>query len=169
MTDKNKIDNLLSSAGQGELEKIIALLESGLDINSVNDIGYTALMSAARSYRTTIVAYLLEHGANSGLSCADGVTALHAAVGETPSQPDSQSECVKMLINAGADLNATTSTGLTPLMNAAWFGCTQSFKVLIDAGASVGIKDSQGRTAEDLAKIKKREEILQLIRVMNTA
>ncbi len=163
------IDELLRAAGAGELDPVRRLIATGADVNAANEIGYTPLMSAARSYRTAVVRLLLEQGANPNAVCSDGITALHAAVGETPSLSEAQVECVRYLVEAGADVDARTNAGLTPLMNAVWFGCTQSVAELLAAGASLLTRDHQGRTAEDLAKARKREEILKLIATTKNA
>lgn len=168
MIDKSEIDFLLAAAGSGDVDKLRALIRAGVDVNATNEIGYTALMSASRSYRVAAVAYLLKCGASVDNACTDGVTALHTSVGESPSEPEQQTECVKLLIKAGASIDPRTNSGLTPLMSAAWFGCSGSFKVLLEAGASLSLQDEQGRTAEDLATIRDRGEILQIIASLGT-
>ena len=45
-----------------------------------------------------------------------------------------------------------TATGITPLMNAAWFGCELSLLALLERGADTSLRDGEGRTALDMAK-----------------
>lgn len=157
------IEQLLTAAAPGDLESVAASLNAKISVNAKNEIGYTALMAAARSYRTSVVTFLLSRGDDPRLVCKDGMTALHFAVGETPSLPDAQAECVRLLLESGAEVDARTDTGLTPLLNASWFGCTKGFAELLTAGASLDSADEQGRTAEDLAMMKSRTDILRLI------
>ena len=56
------------------------------------------------------------------------------------------------LIAAGADINRQdTVFGLTPLMQAIKAGRSEAVKLLVDAGARLDLKDSEGRTAADYA------------------
>ncbi len=159
----NRTDDLLQAAGRGVLEKVQTILDSGTDVNASNEVGYTALMSAARSYRSSVLSFLLFRGADPRQVCSAGGTALHAAVGETPSQPEVQVECIKLLIEAGAEVEAQTNTGTTPLMNAAWFGCSRSVEALLSAGASIAKKDKEGISAEDLAWARGHDAVLELL------
>lgn len=157
------IDSLLQEAGRGDLERVRSILDHGVGVNDANEIGYTPLMSAARSYQVEIVSFLIERGADVKAVDSDGQSVLHAAVGESPSQPERQATCVKMLLEAGADGNITTPSGDTPLMHAAWFGCIDSAKVLAGAGVDHEKVDSQGRTARDIAIERGHEAIVQLL------
>ncbi len=93
---------------------------------------------------------------------ADGYAPLHIAVEEN------QSETVRFLIAAGADVNAKTGTGLavwnrTPLHLAAFGGHATITKILLDSGADPNAKSSVGNTPlhraalyggnEDVAKL----------------
>ena len=51
-----------------------------------------------------------------------------------------QTEDVKALIEAGADVNAKRKDGETVLMSAAWKGHTETVKALIEAGADLNAK-----------------------------
>ncbi len=157
------IDELLQACGKGELDEVNRILDSGVSPSSANRIGYTPLMSAASSYRVEVLKVLLARGADPNSRTSDGLSALHCAVGSTPSQPGRQAECVKILLSSGCSPNVYTDTGLTPLMNAAWFGCHDAVKLLLANKADTSVKDNMGRTARDLALAKKRTEILRLL------
>ena len=68
-----------------------------------------------------------------------------------------------MLLNHGAQIDAQDNSGVTPLMNAAWFGFLLSVSELLKAGAKLNLKDAQGRAAIDLARLKKMDEIVEAI------
>ncbi len=146
------IDKILAAAGHGDLEGFRQLLGNGVSVNSANHLGYTPLMSAARSYRVEIVSVLLDAGADPRHTTNDGFTALHTAVGETPSLPEKQRDCVRLLVQAGAPLDAKTESGHTALMVAAWFGCNLSVEALLAEGADPDAIDVNGRNAEQLAR-----------------
>jgi ankyrin repeat protein len=158
------VEKLLQAAGRGDLERLRAALDEGIGVNDTNDIGYTALMSAARSYRVEIVSLLIELGADVNAITSDGQSVLHAAVGETPSQPEQQAACVKMLLDAGAKGDVVTPSGHTPLMQAAWFGCIDAAMVFLNANVRQDLRDTQCRTAKDIAIHRGHESIaLQLV------
>ena len=74
-----------------------------------------------------------------------GLTALHYAVGGgfrnglQSYRPNS--EIIRMLIEAGADINKLTNLGRTPMRFAVTSGHTEATKILIDAGADLNISN----------------------------
>ncbi|KAF3321137.1 chromo domain containing protein [Carex littledalei] len=78
----------------------------------------------------------------------DGRTALHFAAGL------GSEECIKILAEAGADVNKIERAGggLTPLHVAAGYGRPLAVKALLEAGADSDIVDGRGRTPLDLIK-----------------
>ena len=56
-------------------------------------------------------------------------------------------ECVKMLLNQGADANTCDPRGKTSLMYAAWIDNAECIDVLLKAGADVNMSDARGITA----------------------
>jgi ankyrin repeat protein len=78
-------------------------------------------------------------------------------------------DIAKGLIDRGADVNAKSKDGVTPLMVAASHNNPPMIGVLIDAGADVSAKDNQGQTAADVAKLNGNLEAAQAIKVLATA
>lgn len=78
-------------------------------------------------------------------------------------------EIVKALIQAGADVNATTHTGQTVLMIAVRENDINSVKLLIQAGADVNAKDVFGETALTIANKYKHTEIIDILKETNAA
>ena len=73
-------------------------------------------------------------------------------------------DIVKLLLkNKIFNINAKDNNGLTALMEAADWGHKNIAKLLIDAGADVSIKNSEGRTARDIAEQKNHQEIVDLL------
>jgi ankyrin repeat protein len=160
-------DALIEAAARGHLSVVRRLLDESVPIDAVNEVGYTPLMAAARTYRVDVVALLLRSGADVHRRSQDGHTPLHWSVGspaaETPEAPHIQAQCVHMLLEHGAIVNAITHSEITPLMSAAWFGCAPSVACLLRAGANHTLRDKSGRTAEDLARLRKHNEIATLL------
>ncbi len=70
---------------------------------------------------------------------------------------------VEKLIRRGAQVNVQDRFGVTPLMEAVIGNNRAVVRVLLDAGASVGIRNLRGDTALDLARELGRREIEQLL------
>lgn len=72
-------------------------------------------------------------------------------------------EIVKILIDAGADVNATTEDGQTALMLASQNGHQEIVNILIDAGADVNATAEDGQTALTLASQNGHQEIVNIL------
>lgn len=70
---------------------------------------------------------------------------------------------VQQMLDRGADVNAVTNDGDTPLMLAARAGKTQSVTALLMKGADALAENSQGQTALDIAMTMKRADIAQAV------
>jgi len=102
---------------------------------------------------TTIMRFLLEHGADPNTATQGGTTPLMAAAGVnwTVAQTYTVSkeallEAVKICLEKGAEVNATNSMGLTAVMGAANRGSDDIIKFLVERGAKLDVKDAVGRS-----------------------
>lgn len=69
-----------SAAQSGDLDKVISLLDKGVDVNATDGGGYTALHYAARNGRFDVCKYLLEKKADVNATTKAGMaTPLHRA------------------------------------------------------------------------------------------
>lgn len=102
----------------------------------------TDLEFAAVHGRTGIIKVLLEAGADVNAKSLLGLESapLMAAVG------GGHAEVVQLLIDYGADLEATDSLGKTCLFYAVEFGYRKVLQVLLDSGAEVNVSDKWGQT-----------------------
>ncbi|XP_043797475.1 transient receptor potential channel pyrexia-like isoform X3 [Apis laboriosa] len=102
------------AAWQGEIELLDLFYKNGADINATDKIGRCALFHAAHRGNYEVVNWLLEHGAYTENKLPTpkcwGRTAMHQAV------KNNHPEVVKLLVNAGADVNARDDRGITPLL-----------------------------------------------------
>ena len=118
------------------------------------------LCNAAFNGKVNSVKWLLERGENANFTFADtGENALHYTICKT-SEMDERVEIVKLLIDAGTDVNKKTIAGKptlcfmrdawlkgeTPLHRAAAFGNTAIIKMLLEAGGDPSMKDANGDT-----------------------
>jgi ankyrin repeat protein len=65
--------------------------------------------------------------------------------------PADMIETIKLLLAAGLDINAAESTGRTALHGAALQGFDPVVQFLVEKGASLDVKDRNGRTPLDMA------------------
>ncbi len=157
-------DDPIRAAYRGDVAAVKRFLDDGLPVNAGNEVGYTALMGAARGASLEVIRLILSRGGRAALADKRGYTALHWAVAQPPAVSTSQLDCVRTLIDAGADANARNEDGITPLMNAAWFGCRDSVKELLRHGADSSVHDAKGRTARDLANERGHKDIEEILK-----
>ena len=69
----------------------------------------------------------------------------------------------KAVLDAKADPNIIDIEGRTPLMLAAGRGNADIIKLLLAANANPSLKDRQGRSAVDWARLKNREAAVELL------
>jgi len=103
-----KEDQLMEACEGGELDEAKRLVDEGVDVNSMDEDGYTPLWSAAIYGNVDIVRLLLDRGANVNKSDNNGGTELHDAA------INGKDEAVRLLIERGADLHMKAN-GSTPL------------------------------------------------------
>jgi ankyrin repeat protein len=86
-------------------------------------------------------------------------TPLHMACGRNAI------EDVRLLLAAGANVNAQTDIGMTPLMIAALENSPQLVRMLLEAGADASLRSIYGNSALSLAEaMVNAEEVLELLR-----
>jgi uncharacterized protein len=133
------------------LECAKVLLDAGADIDHVNHSGHSSLSNAAVGGSIDLVQLLLQGGAAIDkplpISTVCGsVTVLMAC--RVPA-------VVKLLLAAGADVQAVSRKGYTCLHTAVIHDRpTPVLCLLIKAGADLAAVDRQGLTASDIAHIK---------------
>ena len=133
------------AAFEGDIDKLTKLFMDGNSINLQDRAGETLLFSAVRSNQTETVQWLLEWGANPNIKTFNiepyalkSYTPLHYAAEEN------YVECVKILLDYDADIEAPEQNGQTPLLLAldtsnAWarIAAPDAAKLLIARGANV--------------------------------
>ena len=133
------------------LEQVLELLLSkGANANSGagQEVG-TPLIYATRGERSSrqlisLVEILTRYGADVNASDSDGCTPIILM-----SRSRGHSAAVALLLKLGAEPNHQTKNGETALMShCAWYATKlETMRVLLEGGASIHIKDKEGRTA----------------------
>ena len=144
-----------------------ALIEAGADIEAVCTLGERPLHLAATYGWTAVLETLLAAGAHTDAPTAEVPNAVwRMASPESATRVSRQTalmvaaregavDAVKMLLEAGAHLDARDSAGATPLHVAArpwWRENPSVVALLLAAGASRHARDAQGRTPRELAQ-----------------
>ncbi len=126
----------LVSGVTGNLEILRMTLARGADLKSTNDrYGGTALIPACERGHVEVVAELIAAGVNVNHVNRLGWTGLLEAIILTDGGPRSR-QVVRLLIDAGADLNLADKDGVTPLQHARERGYDEIARMLQAAGAS---------------------------------
>ena len=113
-----------------------------------------------------ILELLLAAGADQQLTTDDGTTPLMAAAGlgratYTPREPrgvrsPSAENAVRILLDAGANINAVNEADYTALHGAAFRGLNEVIEFLVLHGANLDARDFRGRTPYRLAEGSKQ-------------
>ena len=130
------------------VDEIKTAVGYGVDVNSVDGGGNTALLLAAKFGAVSALRSLLDAGANVDKANAKGATPLYYAA------KYGEDECVAILLKAGAVKESRIhSSGLTPYLVAKKYGRTMCASLLEKAGCDVTVCDVRGRDARCLAEL----------------
>ncbi len=155
---------LIVAASNHNIAAVKLLIERGADISARNKYEETALTDAARSFDPEMLQTLLDgnvdiqdknaallQAVESGPVVVQIVDAPSTAIGQhepaatvAPELPWVKN--VRLLLDSGADIEARDEAGDTPLMRAASYGQTETFKFLLERGAKVNVRDKGGMT-----------------------
>jgi ankyrin repeat protein len=140
-------EDLFAYAAADMTDEVNAAIEHGVDVDSTDGSGNTALLLAAKYGALSALRSLLHAGANVDRPNAMGATPLYSAA------KNGEDECVSILLKAGAAKESRIhSSGLTPYLVAMKYGRTSCASLLVEAGCDVTACDARGRDARRLAE-----------------
>lgn len=156
LTDNRGRTALFTAVREGSQKALEALLAvPQTNVNAVNADGETPLMLAAIRGSLPAAKALVRRGADINRK---GWTPLHYAC----SGPDNG--VAEFLIAQGAELNARSDNGTTPLMMAARYGSGDLVPLLLKAGAEPRAANEQELTAADFAQRGGRDRMAAELR-----
>ncbi|XP_036761576.2 cortactin-binding protein 2 isoform X4 [Manis pentadactyla] len=118
----------------------------------------TLLQQAAAQGNVTLLSMLLnEEGLDINYSCEDGHSALYSAA------KNGHTDCVRLLLNAEAQVNAADKHGFTPLCAAAAQGHFKCVELLIAYDANINHAAAEGQTPLYLACKNGSKECIKLL------
>lgn len=147
---------LMIGAWLGDLEMMKLFLARGADVNKENNVGEQALLHAAWRGNLAAVDFLLASGARVN-NAQMRWSALHYAAFA------GHRAVVARLLERGADLNARSTNGSTPLMMAVYEGHEQVVRDLVAHGADRTLKNDRGDGALEWAFKFRRLGIARLV------
>ena len=136
------------AARAGIVERVAALLDAGVDVNSRDAMKATPLHCAAQGDRVEVVKLLLARGAEVDAANVHG---------SPPLLLTHDPEVARLLLEAGADPNLHVSKGMTTFLYHARFASPQLLTLLLDAGADLTATGEDGTTVLDAAKGNRAE------------
>lgn len=169
---------------RGDLEMLDILARDGADINFKDNHGNTLAHHAvwAATNAEECIAWCFDHGVSLDTQGSIGATPVYTAVMyrqtnalkallahnadfQTPSTNDAWTPLlaavwkqdvgiIRLLIAAGADLEATETDGNTPMLIAVQRGRNDVIQMLHDAGAKLNVCDKRGRSVLYFAAIR---------------
>lgn len=178
----------LRAVEAGDARQVSELLAKGMDPNTSDQGGHTALMIASRLGHESLVALLVERRADIGRRSPQGDSALmmaslkgHLGVARilvergAPVKQDGwapvhyaafegRDQLVRFLLDKGADKDALAPNGYTALMLAARNGHTDAARVLLQDDADFRIQSPDGATALRLAQARKDKTLVELLK-----
>ena len=151
---RNKL--LVDSVSNNDIERVISLIENGVNVNSGEIDCQTALMVAVENNNFEMVELLITNGANvNNVASCDG----HTAIMDTRNR-----RMIELLITNGADIDATDNFDNTYLMQVIedrdelYPNPNELIDTLIHYGANVNFQNRTGYTALMVASTSEESE-----------
>ena len=143
------------AAKTGNLKLAQFLIDAGAKLNIRNRLGETAIMLASYQGQTEMVKQFYIKGAEINHSGWNPL--LYAASG-------GHVDTIRLLLNAEADMNATSDNGTTALMMAVRGNHLDAVALLLHNGSDPGIKNEQGDNALNWAEKRDHQDIAKLLK-----
>jgi ankyrin repeat protein len=177
-------EQFFQAVSRDDVGALQALLQRGMDPNSRDPSGQTALYLALRESRFRVAAALLEAPKLdvNAVNAADESALMIAALkgqsewsqklldrGALVNKPGwsplhyaatgPEPAVVKLLLDRGADVEAASPNRTTPLMMAAQYGSEGSVDLLLARGADPKARNDRGLDAADFARLAQRDAL----------
>ncbi|KAL8620594.1 hypothetical protein ACOMHN_017875 [Nucella lapillus] len=156
------VEDLRMAITRNNIQAVTQALDQGMDVNVEFPTRWTPLMYAGNCGYTDIFRLLLERGANPSYH-AEMHTVLMATCRGSRGMTEELTECVQLLIDKGADINAQDRYHTTALMYAAREGQLDIARLLLDKGADMDCQDFRGLTALSWATQREKLGVVKLL------
>ncbi|KAF6204958.1 hypothetical protein GE061_019125 [Apolygus lucorum] len=160
--DKFKVFQAIS---RGDVAVVTKMFENGMDLNSTDAEGRTALHYAVSSGNVSLVERLIDHGANVKVKSKKGNTPLHSAA-LLGSAEISEILLKRVKVTERRDFvdSKTIKSGMTALHVAASRGKLEVAKILLKYGATFNVNNHEDKIPMDLSI---NEEVTSILRKLD--
>ncbi|MFP3032786.1 MAG: ankyrin repeat domain-containing protein, partial [Wolbachia sp.] len=150
---------LLATVKGDDLNRVKALVSQGASLEAKDNSNNTPLHNACNNGHVKVVEYLIQEGASLKAKNKDGEAPLHVAV-----QHDGTLEVIEFILSRDlSGINNVTNEGRTSLHLAIQGNKLNTVELLLRKGASIAVKDKNGKTPLDLAKQEDYTNIIEMI------
>ncbi|MEQ8824286.1 MAG: quinoprotein dehydrogenase-associated putative ABC transporter substrate-binding protein [Filomicrobium sp.] len=176
--DHNGWTPLMHAAFRNHVPTIETLVRAGAKIEEKTPLGFTALALAIGERKFWSVQALLEQGAAINQPMGeDQLTPLMLLSTQVPAkkreaqidQGPGVLDVARQLINEGADVNARSNAGVTPVMIAAGHNNPSMLGLLVQNGADLNAKSDVGKTPLMIANDSNSDAAIQAIKLFSLA
>ena len=162
---------ILAATAANDSATIRLLLDKGANVNAKDPVGMTPLLNAAMNGNTRIAEMLLARGADVNAACATefggtvkaGKIALGLLTPLLVASVYGPYDMVKLLLDAGANIDARDVRGMSALMNAVATDHADAriVRLLVDRGADAKARDHEGLSVAGWAMRQNNPAILR--------
>ena len=159
LVDKGESTPLIVAILQNNNDSANILIEKGANLNMKDIFGRTALHLAAQKKNRYILQKLLEKKTEIDIEPKDSVNVTPLSYAATFGDV----ECVRLLLDSGANINSKDINSWTPLFYAVEYGKMDAAKLLIDRGANILEKNKFGNTPLHVACKRGNLDMVKLL------
>ena len=107
--DRELVQSFIRAAYNGDISKVVDMVQAGMPVDIDDGDGWTALSAAAFNNQTDVVRYLLNNGANVNKQNRWGVTALYEA------SRYNYTDVMRILLQDGARKDIKDNASMAPI------------------------------------------------------
>ncbi|KAK9062199.1 hypothetical protein SSX86_019385 [Deinandra increscens subsp. villosa] len=143
------------AASKGHMDITLFLIETRVEVNISDNFGNTPLFEAIKNGHDNIASVLVNEGGSLNITEAGNFLCSYVARGDI--------DFIRRIISNGIDPNSKDYDFRTPLHVATSQGSYLIAKMLVEAGASVLLKDRWGNTPLDEARLSGNRILIKLL------
>ena len=160
--EKHFNNELAAAARDGDFDRVVTILESGVSPHTPNAAGARPMQLAARNNHIAIVRLLLDRGASPNCLIDGRVGGGSQESALISAAKNGNTEIMEVLIAHDALLDLPDINDQTALIWAVACDQVEAVKLLLSAGADPTFADKLGQTASDVAQDKGNKKMIAL-------
>ncbi|KAI3798631.1 hypothetical protein L1987_33909 [Smallanthus sonchifolius] len=143
------------AASKGHMDITLFLIQNGVEVNISDNFGNTPLLEAIKNGHDNVASMLVKEGGSWNINNAGNFLCSYVARGDI--------DFIRRILSNGIDPNSKDYDFRTPLHVATSQGSYLIAKLLVEAGASVLLKDRWGNTPLDEARSSGNRILIKLL------